>query len=60
MPRRGIFNLNRFGILVRQVTCPEDQREFLSSNYVVRDELMVRVEDSRRGDTALSEQLLLL
>lgn len=60
IPRQGVFNLNRFGILVKQVDCLGDQREFLASNYIVRDELMVRVVDSRRGESAQSEPLLLL
>lgn len=41
LPRQGLFNLNRFSIIVKQLDNAVEQREMLVSEYRVRDALMV-------------------
>lgn len=59
LPRQGLFNLNRFNIVVKQIGCPVEQKEMLESVYRVRDALMVQVKDPIAREIEDSENLLL-
>jgi len=59
LPRQGLFNLNRFNILIKQVNCPRDAREVVVGEYRVRDALVVQVTDPIAREKEDTDQLLL-
>lgn len=58
VPRQGVFNLNRFEILLRQTD--KQGASFLLGHHKVKDQLMVGVEDTQRGSSSLGDLGLLL
>ena len=59
LPHQGLFNLNRFNIIIKQLDCPVEQSQLVQSEYRVRDALMVHVKDPIAREREDTEQLLL-
>lgn len=59
LPRQGVFNLNRFSVLIKQLNCPIEQSEILTAEYRVRDALVVEVADPIALEQEDNDALLL-